>query len=68
MSLFFGNLGFLVSSKNPLPNPRCSFSSKNFIVFGVSVVAQWLMNPTGNHEVLGSIPGLIERVKDPGLL
>jgi len=23
---------------------------------GVPVVAQWLMNPTRNHEVVGSIP------------
>ena len=27
-------------------------------VYGVSVVAQWLTNPTRNHEVAGSIPGL----------
>ena len=26
--------------------------------FGVPVVAQWLTNLTGNHEVVGSIPGL----------
>ena len=25
---------------------------------GVPIVAQWLRNPTENHEVLGSIPGL----------
>ena len=27
---------------------------------GIPVVAQWLMNPTGNHEVSGSIPGLAQ--------
>ena len=28
--------------------------------FGVPVVVQWLTNPTGNHEVSGSIPGLAQ--------
>ena len=37
--------------------------SKKRIV-GVPVVAQWLMNPTKNHEVLGSIPSLAQWVKD----
>ena len=30
-------------------------------------MAQWLTNPTGNHEVACSIPGLVQGIKDPVL-
>ena len=32
---------------------------------GVPFVAQWLMNPTRIHEVVGSIPSLVQWVKYP---
>ena len=38
------------------------------VSLGVPVMAQWLMNPTRNHEVVGSIPDLAQRVKNPVLL
>ena len=31
---------------------------------GVPVVEQWLTNPTRNYEVVGSIPGLDQWIKD----
>ena len=34
---------------------------------GVPVMAQWLMNPTGNHDIVGLFPGLAQWVKDLGL-
>ena len=37
------------------------------IALGVPVVAQWLMNPTRNHEVADSVPALAQWVKDPML-
>ena len=42
---------------------KCSPHKKR--IGGVPVVAQWLANPTRNHEVVGSIPGLAQWVKDP---
>ena len=32
------------------------------IITGVPVVAQWLTNPTRNHEVAGSVPALAQWV------
>ena len=37
------------------------------MLLGVPIIAQWLMNPTRNHEVVGSIPDLAQWVKDLAL-
>ena len=42
-------------------------SNKKSKLGGVPVVAQWLANPTRNHEIAGSIPGLAQWVKDPAV-
>ena len=34
---------------------------------GIPIMAQWLMHPTRNHEVVGLIPGLAQWVKDSAL-
>ena len=42
-------------------------SHKKFQI-GLPFMVQWLTNPTRNHEIAGSIPGLTAQwVKDPAL-
>ena len=47
--------------------PVFGYLLKMTYFFGVPFVAQWLTNPTKNHEVVGSIPGLAQWVKDLAL-
>ena len=67
-------MSFLKSNNFPsqLLSPHWSYSVSHASVIkrwlGVPVVAQWLMNPTRNREVVGSIPGLVQWVEDSALL
>ena len=40
---------------------------ENHVYFGVPVMAQWLTNPTRNHEVADSVPALAQWVNNPAL-
>ena len=42
-------------------------STLKSVMIGVPVVAQWLTNPTRNHEVAGSVPAPAQWVNDPAL-
>ena len=42
----------------PGPGTSACYGCGQKSVLGVPVVAQWLTNPTRNHEVVGSIPDL----------
>ena len=50
-----------------LPDSHALALVINNLFSGVPVVAQWLTNPTRNHEVAGSVPALAQWVNDPAL-
>jgi len=61
----------MLKKKSHLPNSphalRTFYIKLRMLNTGVPVVAQWLTNPTRNHEVAGSIPAVAQWVKDPAL-
>uniref|UniRef100_A0A4X1SIZ6 RING-type E3 ubiquitin transferase n=1 Tax=Sus scrofa TaxID=9823 RepID=A0A4X1SIZ6_PIG len=69
LSLNIRGKAAMLSTLPPPPPPPSALGEitiKNTF-HGVPVVAQWLTNPTRNHEVVGLVPALVQWVDDPVL-
>ena len=66
---WISNEVLLHSTGNYIQSPEIEHDGRWYkkSIYGVPVVAQWLTNPTSNHEVVGLIPGLLQWVKDLAL-
>ena len=53
--------------KNSLEATKSRIQEAEERISGASLIAQQLMNPNGNYEDVGLIPGLHQWVKDPVL-
>ena len=58
---------FLGRTAKVFPGVSCLELRMRIHSYGVSVVAQWLTNPTSIHEDTGLIPGLYQWLKDLAL-
>ena len=55
---------FFLSIALVILGPLCFQTNFEILCSGVPVMAQWLTNPTRNHEVVASIPALAQWVND----